>query len=107
MTSRSSKNAIRRELRRKTEEFLSLGGEIKKHIAGATGEPADKPRGRSAFVSSEPPKTRTYINDVVLALDSRKTKKTPPKATKIHKRRTKKIIYDDFGDPVREVWSDE
>jgi hypothetical protein len=44
---------------------------------------------------------------VVLALDSRKTKKTPPKATKIHKRRTKKIIYDDFGDPVREVWSDE
>ncbi|MDE0746588.1 MAG: hypothetical protein OSB23_02335 [Porticoccaceae bacterium] len=107
MTSGSSKNAIRRELRRKTEEFLSLGGEIKKHVAGDTGEPADKPRGRSAFVSSEPPKTRTYINDVVLALDSRKAKKTSPKVAKTHKRRTKKLIYDDFGEPVREVWSDE
>ena len=107
MTSGSSKNAIRRELRRKTEEFLLLGGEIKKHVAGDTGEPADKPRGRSAFVSSEPPKTRTYINDVVLALDSRKAKKTSPKVAKTHKRRTKKLIYDDFGEPVREVWSDE
>ncbi|MBC8380270.1 MAG: hypothetical protein ACI97G_000297 [Porticoccaceae bacterium] len=107
MTSRSSKNAIRRELRRKTAEFLSLGGEIKKHGAGETGEPADKPRGRSAFVSSEPPKTRTYINDVVLALDSRKTKKSPPKVVKASKRPTKKIIYDDFGEPIREIWSTE
>jgi len=107
VTSRSSKNAIRRELRRKTAEFLSLGGEIKKHSAGETGEPADKPRARAAFVSGEPPKTRTYINDVVLALDRRKTKKAPSKATKASKRPIKKIIYDDFGEPIREIWSTE
>lgn len=105
LKNQSSKNSIRSELRRKTEEYISLGGEIKQHQAGETGEPADKPRGRSAFVSGEPPKTRTYINDVVSALDNRKKKKVPPKASATTKRAKKKVIYDDFGEPVREVWT--
>ena len=45
--------------------------------------------------------------DVVNALDSRKKKKTPPKPIKVSKRPKKKIIYDDFGEAVREVWTDE
>ena len=77
MTNHSSKNFIRNELRRKTEEFLSRGGEIKQHTAGETGEPLDKPRGRAVFVSGEPRKTRTYINDVVTALDNRKKNQLP------------------------------
>jgi hypothetical protein len=44
LKNQSSKNSIRSELRRKTEEYISLGGEIKQHQAGETGEPADKPR---------------------------------------------------------------
>ena len=102
----SSKNSLRNELRRKTEEFLSKGGEIKRHSAGETGEPADKPRARSVFVSGEPRKTRTYIKDVVSALDNRKKKHSPTNGTKLDRRPKKKIIYDDFGEPVREVWSD-
>lgn len=107
MTARSSKSSMRDELRKKTEEFLKRGGEIKQHNQGETGEPADKPRARSVFVSGEPRQTRTYINDVVSALDNRKKKKTPAKAAKVSKRPKKKIIYDDFGEPVREVWTDE
>lgn len=107
VTARSSKSSMRDELRKKTEEFLKRGGEIKQHNQGETGEPADKPRARSVFVSGEPRQTRTYINDVVSALDSRKKKKTPPKPVKVSKRPKKKIIYDDFGEPVREVWTDE
>lgn len=107
VTGRSSKHSMRNELRKKTEEFLKLGGEIKQHNQGETGEPADKPRARSVFVSGEPRQTRTYINDVVNALDSRKKKKTPPKPIKVSKRPKKKIIYDDFGEAVREVWTDE
>ena len=105
MKNQSSKHSIRNELRRKTEEYISLGGEIKHHQAGETGEPADKPRGRSAFVSGEPPKTRTYINDVVSALDNRKKKKTAPKASAPTKGAKKKVIYDDFGEPIREIWT--
>jgi len=107
VTARSSKSSMRDELRKKTEEFLKRGGEIKQHNQGETGEPADKPRARSVFVSGEPRQTRTYINDVVSALDSRKKKKTPPKPAKVSKSSKKKIIYDDFGEPVREVWTDE
>ena len=107
MTNHSSKNFIRNELRRKTEEFLSRGGEIKQHTAGETGEPLDKPRGRAVFVSGEPRKTRTYINDVVTALDNRKKNPAASKSTKPKKRPKKKIVYDDFGEPIREIWSDD
>ena len=98
---------MRRELRRKTEEFLSQGGEIKRHSAGETGEPADKPRSRAVFVSGEPRQTRTYVNDVVSALDSRKKQKVVKPSGKTIKRPTKKIIYDDFGEPLREVWVED
>ena len=104
---KASKKSMRRELRRKTEEFLSRGGEIKRHVAGDTGEPTDKPRSRAVFVTGEPRQTRTYVNDVVSNLDSRKKKKTPAPAPKAKKRPVKKIIYDDFGEPLREVWTEE
>ena len=105
MVERASKNKIRGDIQRKTEEFLSRGGEIKKHDCGETGEPADKPRAKSVFVSNQPRQTRTYINDVVSAIDNRKKKpaKAAPKPTT--KRRRKKVIYDDFGEPLREVWT--
>jgi len=103
----SSKQSLRRELRRKTEEFLSRGGEIKQHNAGETGEPADRPRARSVFVSAQPRQTRTYVNHAVSALDNRKKSKTAKPVKKPSKRPKKKIIYDDFGEPLREVWSQE
>ena len=43
MVDRESKNKTRDDIQRKTEEFLSRGGEIKQHNRGETGEPADKP----------------------------------------------------------------
>lgn len=104
---KASKQSLRRELRRKTEEFLSRGGEIKKHSAGETGEPADKPRSKAVFVSGEPRQSRTYVNDVVSALDSRKKKKKSYAIKKVTKRPSKKIIYDDFGEPLREVWVED
>lgn len=107
MVERSSKKSIRGDIRRKTEEFLSRGGEIKKHERGETGEPADKPRAKSVFVSNQPRQTRTYINDVVSAVDSRKKKPAKSKPKPTAKRQRKKIIYDDFGEPLREVWVED
>ena len=96
VTARSSKSSMRDELRKKTEEFLKRGGEIKQHNQGETGEPADKPRARSVFVSGEPRQTRTYINDVVSALDSRKKKKGPTqtgsKSASAQKRKSSMMI---------------
>lgn len=107
MVERSSKKSIRGDIQRKTEEFLSRGGEIKKHERGETGEPADKPRAKSVFVSNQPRQTRTYINDVVSAIDNRKKKPPKSAAKPTIKRRRKKVIYDDFGEPLREVWTED
>lgn len=98
---------MRKELQSKTKEFLSKGGEIQRCDRGETAEPYDQPRNKSVFVTPSPLKTRTYLNDVVSRLDSRKKKnKQAPAAKKPTARPKKKIIYDDFGEPVREVWID-
>ena len=107
MSNGISKNSLRRELRKKTEEFLGKGGKIKKCQQGETGEPADQPRAKSVFVSPSPIKNRTYVNDVVAKIDERKRKGSKKTPTKVAKRPKKKIIYDDFGEPLREVWVDE
>jgi hypothetical protein len=107
MINGSSKNSLRRELQRKTQEFLVRGGVIKKCQQGETGEPTDQPRAKSVFVSPSPIKSRTYVNDVVAKIDERKRKGSAKKPTKVVKRPKKKVIYDDFGDPIREVWVDE
>ena len=85
---------------------MSGGGEIEQYGPGVTGEPADKPRARSVFVTPSPLKTRTYVNDVVASLDSRKKKSTVSPTKKPATRPKKKIIYDDFGEPIREIWID-
>jgi hypothetical protein len=107
MVNGSSKHTLRRELRKKTQEFLGKGGEIKKCQQGETGEPTDQPRAKSVFVSPSPIKNRTYVNDVVAKIDERKRKSITKKLSKVAKRPKKKVIYDDFGDPLREVWVDE
>lgn len=98
---------MRRDIRRQTEEFLSKGGEIKRHAPGESGDSVDRPRARPVFVNGEARQARTYLNDVVSALDDRKRKKQEKPAKKPKKRPKKKIIYDDFGEPLREVWIDE
>ena len=103
MSNGISKNSLRRELRKKTEEFLDKGGEIKKCQLGETGEPADQPRAKSVFVSPSPIKNRTYVNDMVAKIDERKRKKPAKKrSSKTTKKPIKKVIYDDFGEPLRE-----
>lgn len=107
MNTGPSKKALRKELRNKTEDFLSKGGEIQRCEPGETGEPYDKPRSKSVFLSPPAVKTRTYLNDVVSKLDSRKKKnKQSAVSKKPALRPKKKIIYDDFGEPLREVWVD-
>ena len=100
-----SKNQLRNEIRRQTEEYLARGGSISQHAQGETGQPAGPSLAHPTFVSGEPRQTRTYLNDVTSALDARKrAAKKPPLVPR--RRPKKKIIYDDFGEPLREVWVD-
>ena len=51
---------------------------------------------------------RTYVPEVVDALEQRRAQKPAVKAAAPKpKKPRKKLIYDDFGEPLRWVWVDE
>lgn len=107
--SRQSKRQLREQLRRQTESYLSAGGEIKSVSPGATGlAKFSAGRSQSELFIGAPRQSRTYLNEAVAALDKRKqSAKTGYKASKPATRRRKKMIYDDFGEPLREIWVEE
>lgn len=101
-----TKKDIQAELDAEVAAFLSHGGEISVVERGQSGLPHDKPW-INPFKSAENEKSqdRTPVPDVVAAIDARKQsrKKTTPKP---RKKPEKVWIMDDFGEPVRWVWSD-
>lgn len=96
-----TKAEIRGELEREVECFLSKGGSIKDIKQGASGKELGASINR-AFPLNPEPHEHTLLTKEMRALDARKQqRKHPPKKNKKPKKR---IIYDDFGEPVREVW---
>jgi len=100
-----SKKDAQADLERQVAAYLSHGGNISQVDRGISGLDHDKPW-INPFKNSESEKAqeRTPVPDVVAAIDARKhpAKKLAAK----RQRQTKKWIYDDFGEPVRWVWSD-
>jgi hypothetical protein len=100
-----TKKDIQADLERQVQAYLSHGGNIDQVERGQSGLNHEKPW-INPFKSTESEKSpsRTPVPDVVAAIDARKNakKKPPPK-----RRRPEKVwILDDFGEPVRWVWSD-
>ncbi|ASK33178.1 hypothetical protein [Alloalcanivorax mobilis] len=104
MKVRNSKEQQRQRLRREMERYLAKGGRIRQIPNGASADQAELPRGQRPLPFSKgPPASRTDLSAVVAAIDARK-KKSPRPAPKKSPRR--KLIYDDFGEPLRWVWDD-
>lgn len=104
-----SKEELRRELELATNSFLHDGGSVTEVPTGTSAwEPGTRPP-PSRPLFTQPPTERTPLDDVVAALDSRRAEKRTRKSV----RRTRKpsprrrIIYDDFGEPLRKIWSDD
>lgn len=101
-----SKKDIQSELEQQVQAFVANGGNISQIERGQSGFSHEKPW-INPFKSGESEKSqsRTPVPDVVAAIDARKgPKKVKPKR---NAKPTKKWILDDFGEPVRWVWSDE
>ncbi|MFT6102982.1 MAG: hypothetical protein ACJATV_001312 [Granulosicoccus sp.] len=97
-----TKREIRQELDDEIASFLSHGGEIKDVERGASGKEHGANLNHNIPLNQEK-QTRTLLVDEIKALDERKqgkknTDNTAPRRPK------KKVIYDDFGEPLREVW---
>jgi hypothetical protein len=106
-----SKAEIRAQLERETKRFLNGGGTVEDIPRGISGKEAGEPPvflNQALFV--EPKATRTLIPEVVAAIEARRQERFKRKPTRTRSRLPRprrKIIYDDFGEPLRKVWVEE
>lgn len=106
-----SKDELRAELERETERFLERGGEVERVPQGQSGRDENQ---RSRYPTRrlflEPPAPRTFVPEVVAAIEERRKallKRTPRRKRNRLPQPRRKVIYDDFGEPLRKVWVDE
>ncbi len=99
-----SKQQIRSEIEKQIVDFLKQGGSVSQIERGISGRlNPDGPLKPESGNFQQPKTERTYLPEVVAALDERKKAK-PVKSKSIKKKPKKKIIYDDFGEPLRWEW---
>jgi hypothetical protein len=93
------------------EGFLNGGGEVESVPTGVSGkDPGDPPMFLNRRLFVEPRLPRTPIPEVVAAIEARRRVK--PRRGPVRKKSRlpqprRKVIYDDFGEPLRKVWVDE
>ena len=104
MNKRPSKKQLRAQLNQDVTDFLSHGGEVNEFQRGRSGLENGHLDERRAGVD-QPKQTRPLLDSEMQAVDARKKPKAATKPPSSN-RPKKKIIYDDFGEPVREVWVD-
>lgn len=94
----------RNTLNQEVERFLSQGGSINSVEQGVSGRENPTSALLPNLFCDSKQKTRTDAREALLAIDSRKGKKTPSPT----RRKNKKVpVYDDFGELLRWVWSDK
>lgn len=98
-----TKAEIRRELEREVQSYLAQGGEVKNIPNGVSGNESNLNLFSQA-TQFEPKKERTPVTEIVKELEARK--KTKSVAANRSRGPKKKLITDDFGEPLRWVWEE-
>jgi hypothetical protein len=106
-----TKSDMRAQLEKQTQSFLRKGGAVAEIPSGTSGkDPMDAPTYLTKRLFAEPRTSRTFVPEVVAAIEERKKqrlKRTPaPKRSRLPNPR-RKTIYDDFGEPLRRVWVED
>lgn len=106
-----TKADLRADLERATEAFLRKGGQVKAIPPGTSGTPSDSaPPSVTRRLFVEPRAERTLVPEVVAAIEQRRKaalKRSPSRKRSRLPRPRRKVIYDDFGEPLRRVWVDD
>lgn len=106
-----SKADTRAALQLEVERFLERGGNVQDIPQGVSGkEPGDPPVFLNRRLFIEPKEPRTAVPEVVAAIEARRKarmqRRPAPKRRRLPQPR-RKIIYDDFGEPLRKVWVED
>ena len=107
MQKRPSKHAIREQLSQEVQDFLQQGGAVTEVPRGASGLQDGRYGQPVAF--DKPREERTPLTDVLKVIDQRRDaqrKSHKPAAPKTNSKPRKKVIYDDFGEPLRVIWEE-
>lgn len=101
MQKRPSKAELRKQLDDEIQSFIEHGGQVQHMPRGASGLVDGR---YHALGFDRPKEERTDVSGLLKSIDERKQqqRKSAPKVAP--KKPKKKIIYDDFGEPVRIVW---
>ena len=95
---------------RKPSVSCSGAAALKKFRGVLSGkDPTDPPLFLNRRLFLEPKSQRTLVPEVVAAIEARRQKKfsrKPARKGRIAQPR-RKVIYDDFGEPLRRVWVDD
>lgn len=107
MNKRPTKSDIRRELDSQVRDFLEQGGALEQVEKGVSGR-FDKngPIKSTSMAFDGVKEGRTLVTDAIANIEARKHPEPVPKKPK-QTRRKKKMIYDDFGEPLRWEWVEE
>jgi|TARA_R100000005_G_C5002787_1_gene210632 hypothetical protein len=102
---------LRADLDRETQRFLQEGGEVKSVPPGVSGkDPLAPPLYLTRRLFAEPRTERTLVPEVVAAIEERRKalqKRQPTSKANARPRPRRKILYDDFGEPLRQIWVDD
>lgn len=105
MNKRPTKSEVRDQINNEVEAFLRRGGEVKEMQRGETSLINGNYNDRSLGFE-KPKEERTPVNEVLQTIDQRKHEKRKPVVKQRASGPRKKVIYDDFGEPVRIIWED-
>lgn len=98
-----SKKEQRQELDAQIREYQSRGGLVEQVPQGISGREETRQPLPHVFEKKSEGDTRTAVNDVIAAIEQRRKPGKPPTG-KSNKKPRKKIIYDEFGEPLRWEW---
>ena len=101
-----SKKQVRDELNALVDQYLEKGGDIQELSLGESGRDVNQPLNKAPAIEKNT-QTRTPVTDVVKSIEERKRNKNKPSSVSNQpQKRKKKLLMDDFGEPLREVWVD-
>lgn len=98
-----TKAEIRSDMEKQIADYLHKGGTVAEVERGVSGHNTNAPLKPDNTHFQQPKLGRTYVPDVIAAIDARR-KPNPEKLKPVKRKPFKKVIYDDFGEPLRWEW---
>ncbi|MDQ2078504.1 hypothetical protein [Marinimicrobium sp. ABcell2] len=102
-----TKRELRKELDQQMAEYVQAGGEVAEVAPGVSGREDPKGPLTPLFTPRTTIEGRTLVTEVVAAVEARRHPAPPKSKNKPKRQARKRVILDDFGQPLRWEWVEE